>query len=85
MTNLAFPPIYLLSSHLSDEELHTWEEKIPSLTRDASEANFIVGKSRHIQNLVIFSGHTILHNTTLREGRFANPELNSFKQVTGAI
>lgn len=30
---------------MSSDELHDWEEKIPSLTRDASEASFIVGKS----------------------------------------
>lgn len=42
---LELPVIYLLPTHLSSDELQQWEEKIPSLTWDAAEASFIVGKS----------------------------------------
>jgi hypothetical protein len=42
---LELPVIYLLPTHLSSDELNEWEEKVPSLTLDASEASFIVGKS----------------------------------------
>ncbi|KUI71236.1 DNA polymerase type-X family protein pol4 [Cytospora mali] len=41
---LELPVLYLLPTHLSSDELHDLEEKIPSLTWDASEASFIVGK-----------------------------------------
>lgn len=49
MTDLVLPPIYLLPSHLSDDELRAWEAKIPSLTRNAKEAMFLVGRSKHVQ------------------------------------
>ncbi|ROW08877.1 hypothetical protein VMCG_02803 [Cytospora schulzeri] len=41
---LELPVIYLLPTHLSSDELDEWKENIPNLTRDATEASFIVGK-----------------------------------------
>ncbi|XP_044721935.1 DNA polymerase beta thumb domain-containing protein [Hirsutella rhossiliensis] len=40
---LDFPPIYLLSTHLSPDELHRLEGSIPSLTYDIHEAQVVVG------------------------------------------
>jgi DNA polymerase IV len=40
------PPIYLLHAHLSLEELHEWEGRIPSLTYDIKEAKLIIGNIR---------------------------------------
>lgn len=42
--SLNFPPIYLLSTNLQPEELHSLEESIPSLTWDAREAEVVLGK-----------------------------------------
>lgn len=42
---LKLPAIHLLPTHLSSDELNEWYAKIPSLTLNASEASFIVGKS----------------------------------------
>lgn len=44
--DLKLPPVYLLPAHLSADERRKWEEKIPTLTHDASKADFIVGKSK---------------------------------------
>lgn len=49
MTDLVLPPIYLLPSHLTNDEVRAWKAKIPSLTSDANQAEFIVGKSRRDQ------------------------------------
>ncbi|KAJ4389139.1 hypothetical protein N0V93_006601 [Gnomoniopsis smithogilvyi] len=38
------PPIFLLGTRLTADELQKWEEKIPTLTRDVRQAQFIVGK-----------------------------------------
>lgn len=42
--DLGLPPIFLLGTRLDADELKKWEEKIPSLTRDVRQAQFIVGK-----------------------------------------
>ncbi|KAJ4424623.1 hypothetical protein N0V82_000755 [Gnomoniopsis sp. IMI 355080] len=42
--DLKLPPIFLLATRLDADELQKWEEKIPTLTRDVREAQFIVGK-----------------------------------------
>lgn len=44
---LELPVIYLLPTRLSSDELHEWESRVPNMTRDASEASFIIGKSRY--------------------------------------
>lgn len=41
---LSLPPIFLLSTHLSPDELHRLEDSIPSLTYDVSEAAVVLGK-----------------------------------------
>ncbi|KAK1448015.1 hypothetical protein CCUS01_12091 [Colletotrichum cuscutae] len=43
MTDLDFPSIYLLPTHLEADQLHELEGRIPSLTYDISEAEIIVG------------------------------------------
>ncbi|KAK1654835.1 hypothetical protein BDP81DRAFT_307945 [Colletotrichum phormii] len=43
MTDLDFPSIYLLPTHLEADQLHELEGKIPSLTYDIREAEIIVG------------------------------------------
>ncbi|KAK1659260.1 hypothetical protein BDP55DRAFT_697829 [Colletotrichum godetiae] len=43
MTELDFPLIYLLPTHLEADQLHELEGKIPSLTYDIREAEIIVG------------------------------------------
>lgn len=40
---LDLPPIYLLSTHLQPEELHSLEEQIPSLTWNIQEAELVLG------------------------------------------
>ncbi|CAI0644773.1 unnamed protein product [Colletotrichum noveboracense] len=42
-TDLAFPLIFLLPTHLDADRLHELEEKIPSLTYDIQEAEVILG------------------------------------------
>lgn len=51
--DLQLPPIYLLPAHLSADELQKWEGKIPTLTRDVSKTEFIVGKSKFSHRLWI--------------------------------
>ncbi|KAI9733750.1 MAG: hypothetical protein M1818_007164 [Claussenomyces sp. TS43310] len=41
---LAFPPIYLLPTHISLESLHELEDQIPTLTYDITEATVVLGK-----------------------------------------
>lgn len=42
--SLKLPPIFILSTNLQPDELHSLEESVESLTWDATEAEVIVGK-----------------------------------------
>lgn len=43
-SNLGFPRIYLLPSHLEPSQLHYFEEAVPSITYDINEADLVLGK-----------------------------------------
>ncbi|EFY87462.1 high-affinity nickel transporter [Metarhizium acridum CQMa 102] len=43
-SNLGFPRIYVLPSHLEPSQLHYLEEAVPSLTYDINEADLVLGK-----------------------------------------
>lgn len=51
--DLQLPPIYLLPTHLSADEIKKWEDKIPTLTRDVDKTSFIVGKSKCSHGLLV--------------------------------
>ncbi|KAK7963840.1 hypothetical protein PG996_008474 [Apiospora saccharicola] len=44
MSELSFPPIYLLSTHIDPDQLPDLQSQIPSLTYDIDEADIILGK-----------------------------------------
>ncbi|KAF4827787.1 DNA-directed DNA/RNA polymerase mu [Colletotrichum siamense] len=79
-TDLEFPLIFLLPTHLDADRLHELEEKIPSLTYDIKEAEVILGNISKRQRALFELRHRKLQTVPVEAATESQPPGSSHKR-----
>ncbi|KAF4824606.1 DNA-directed DNA/RNA polymerase mu [Colletotrichum tropicale] len=79
-TDLEFPLIFLLPTHLDADRLHELEEKIPTLTYDITEAEVILGNISKRQRALFELRQRKLHTVPVEAATESQPPGSSHKR-----